>query len=91
MIRLLPLSHTHTHTSPSPHLSVGVRVSRPFHYSQGVEQQFVERSYSLAPGELDEERLSYNPEEGTDTFPVAILMETNGMEGREEGRGVFSI
>ena len=54
----------------------GVTSSQHHLFSKGSEMNFKGRDFPLTPGELREEDLSYDPENGQDTFPFAILMET---------------
>ena len=75
----LSLSHTHTHSLYS---GEGVTVSQTFHYSAGCEQQFGETSFTIAPGQLQEEQLTFDPENGQDRFPVVILMEVDSTDGK---------
>ena len=69
-----------THTSYSPYSGEGATVSRPYRYSHGSEQQFTEEAYTVAPAEM-EEQMTYDPENGQSTFPIAVLMETARNEG----------
>ena len=78
-INTLTLAHTHTH---SPYSHPGTKISASFHHSSGSEQQFSEGGYTIAPGDLDEDQLSYDPENGQERFPIAILMESDGIDGR---------
>ncbi len=41
----------------------------------------METGFTLAPGRMDEDQLTYDPENGQVNFPVAILMETDGVDG----------
>ena len=69
-----------THTSYSPYSGEGATVSRPYRYPHGSEQQFTEEAYTVAPAEM-EEQMTYDPENGQTTFPIAVLMETARNEG----------
>ena len=74
------LQHTRTLTHTySPYLSS--RVSSTFQYPAGSEQRFSETGYTIAPGDLQEDQLSYDPENDQQKFPVAILLETNTGDG----------
>ena len=67
----------------------GVDISQHYLFSCGSEQTFNGRDFPLTPASMTEEELSYNPEEGQDEFPLAILLETSGGGKMEEegGRG----
>jgi len=65
----------------NPYSGEGARVSRPYRYSHGSEQSFAEPAYTVAPAEMEEEQMSYDPENGLGAFPVAVLMETDRTEG----------
>ena len=73
-------NYTCTRTSYSPYSGEGATVSRPYRYSHGSEQQFTEEAYTVAPAEM-EEQMTYDPENGQSTFPIAVLMETARNEG----------
>ena len=73
-------NYTCTHTSYSPYSGEGATVSRPYRYSHGSEQEFTEEAYTVAPAEM-EEQMTYDPENGQSTFPIAVLMETARNEG----------
>ena len=65
----------------SPYSGEGATVSRPYRYPHGSEQQFTEEAYTVAPVEMEEEQMTYDPENGQTTFPIAVLMETARNEG----------
>ena len=77
-------NYTCTHTSYSPYSGEGATVSRPYRYSHGSEQEFTEEAYTVAPAEM-EEQMTYDPENGQSTFPIAVLMETARNEGLGNG------
>ena len=54
----------------------GVTGSHHHLFPRGSEQKFNGRDFPLSPGEMNEESLTYDPENGHDTFPLAILVET---------------
>ena len=56
-------------------------MSRPYHYAAGSEQKFDESSYILSLAQLGEEGTAYNPENGCNSFPVVIVMNTDNPEG----------
>lgn len=59
----------------------GVKSSQHHLFSKGSEVIFTGTNFPLSPGEMDEESLTYDPDNGHDTFPLAILMETaDGMK-----------
>lgn len=58
----------------------GVSVSSPFKYEAGCEQQFAEEEYVIEPGSLLGD--GYDPANGHNTIPLAILMETDSQEGQ---------
>ena len=67
----------------------GVQSSQHYLFPCGSEQSFNGRDFPLTPGQMREEELRYNPEEGQDMFPIAIFMETSsGEEEWEHGRVV---
>lgn len=58
----------------------GESVSATFKYGAGCEQQFSEDQYVIHPSELLGD--GYDPTNGHNTIPVAILMETDNHEGQ---------
>ena len=54
-----------------------------FEYNSGCEQQFTEEDHMISPSELIGE--GYDPAEGKNTVPVAILMETRDGECGRQG------
>ena len=57
-------------------LSNGVVRSAYHHYRQGSEVKFTKEDFPVFPGDMSEENMTYDPENGHDTFPIAILIET---------------
>lgn len=53
---------------------------RVFQYGAGCEQQFTEEDYLLSPSELIQD--GYDPAAGKNTIPLAILMETDHLDGK---------
>ena len=46
------------------------------HFNRGSEVKFTGEDFPVSPGNMSEENLTYDPENGQDTFPIAILIET---------------
>ena len=58
----------------------GESVSSTFKYEAGCEQQFAEDEQVFEPGSLLGD--GYDPSNGQNTIPLAILMETDTQEGQ---------
>lgn len=56
-------------------------VSKTFQYSGGSDQQFKQTDYVVAPTEMDEEKLTYDPENDKHHFPLVILMQSREDRG----------
>ncbi|XP_019849223.1 PREDICTED: E3 ubiquitin-protein ligase MGRN1-like [Amphimedon queenslandica] len=56
--------------------SAVTKVSQSYVYDKGLEQNFSQLSFVFNPSRWMEEKLTYNPEEGQNLFPVSILLET---------------
>ena len=54
-----------------------VGVSPSFHYGNGSDQSFQEGDYTVTPSKINEDYLTYDPENDKNRFPLVILMQTN--------------
>ena len=54
----------------------GITRSTYHHHNRGSEVKFTGDDFPVSPGDMSEESLTYDPENGHDTFPIAILIET---------------
>lgn len=56
----------------------GVTSSHHYLFPRGSERKFIGKDFPLSPEDMREEDRAYDPENGHDTFPLAILLETAG-------------
>jgi E3 ubiquitin-protein ligase MGRN1 len=54
----------------------GLTRSAYHHHNRGSEVKFTGDDFPVSPGNMSEESLTFDPENGQDTFPIAILIET---------------
>ena len=60
----------------------GEGVSKTFSYSRGSDQQFKQTEYVVTPSEMDEDKLTYDPENDKNHFALVILMQSRDDQGK---------
>lgn len=51
-------------------------ISPSYRYTASSDQQFQHGEYAIIPTDIDEDKLSYDPENDQHLFPLVILMQT---------------